>query len=203
MKAIRFFFSMTLLLYAGSSLHSQDVLLDSMTLAGYQEYTDLDEALKNPTNVVKLTLRKKKYKVFPKEILQLKNLQYLDLSKNSIKEIPDSIVTLKNLQHFVIFKTGLERLPVNFGQMENLKYLIINQNEISTLPYSFGQLKNLRYLDMWSNNLDYLPENFDKLTNLRWLDLRNILISKTVQDSFYNALPGTKIYFSPPCNCGG
>jgi Leucine-rich repeat (LRR) protein len=178
-------------------------LLDSISLAVYQEYTDLDEALKNPDNVVKLSLRKKKYRSFPTEVLKFKNLQYLDLSKNSIKELSDSIVTLKNLQFLIVSKSGLERLPVNIGRMKNLKYLNINQNNVSTLPFSFGSLDNLEFLDMWSNNLDYMPENFDKLKKLRWLDLRNILITKTVQDAFQNALPNAKMYFSPPCNCGG
>ncbi|MEI6021998.1 MAG: hypothetical protein WCR21_12795, partial [Bacteroidota bacterium] len=67
-------------------VQSQTALLDSVTLATYQEYTDLNAALENPYNVVKLTLRKKKFREFPKQILQFKNLQYLDISKNIIKE---------------------------------------------------------------------------------------------------------------------
>ena len=114
-------------------LSGQD-LLDSTALATYPEYTDLTEALKNPGNVIKLTLRKKKYKSFPMEIFSLKNLQYLDLSKNTIKELPDSIVTLKNLQYLILSKTGLSGLPKGIGQMKNLKHLNVNQNEISVLP---------------------------------------------------------------------
>ena len=138
----------------------------------------LDEALKNPDNVVKLSLRKKKYRSFPDEVLKLKNLQYLDLSKNSIKELSDSIVTLKSLQFLIVSKTGLERLPVNIGRMKNLKYLNINQNNVTTLPYSFGNLESLEFLDMWSNSLDYLPENIDKLKKLRWLDYAIFLSQK-------------------------
>ena len=48
-------------------------LLDSLKLATYQEYTDLAEALKEPDNVIKLTLRKKKFKEFPKELYKFKN----------------------------------------------------------------------------------------------------------------------------------
>ena len=106
-------------------------LLDSLKLATYQEYTDLAEALKEPDNVIKLTLRKKKFKEFPKELYKFKNLQYLDLSKNSIKELPDSITQFKNLQQLIVSKCGLETLPVNFGNLESLKYLNLNQNTVA------------------------------------------------------------------------
>ena len=180
---------------------AQQQLLDSISLATYQEYTDLAEALKNPDEVVKLSLRKKKLKGFPSSILTLKNLQYLDVSKNNIKELPDSIVTLKNLQYLIVSRTGLERLPMKIGEMKNLKHLNVNQNEISVLPYSFGDLESLEVADLWSNNLDYFPESMVKLKNLKWMDLRNILIPQEHQDNIQNMLPETVIHFSPPCQC--
>ena len=176
-------------------------LLDSVELALYQEYTDLAEALKNPDNVVKLTLRRKKFKEFPMEVLKFKNLQYLDLSKNTIKELPDSIVCLKKLQYLIVSKTGLERLPKTIGQLKSLKHLNVNQNEITVLPYSIGDLENLEIADLWSNNLDYFPETMSKLKNLRWMDLRNILIPQEHQERIQNMLPATSIQFSPPCRC--
>jgi hypothetical protein len=179
----------------------QAELLDSVALAMYQEYTDLEEALKNPDNVIKLSLRKKKLKEFPKQLYQLKNLQYLDLSRNSIKELPDSIVTFRNLQYLIVSRTGLERLPRNIGEMKNLRHLNVNQNEISVLPFSFGDLENLEVADLWSNNLEYFPESMANLKNLKWMDLRNILIPQNHQDNLQNMLPNTNIQFSPPCNC--
>src|SRR5687767_9544193 len=107
---------------------AQTELLDSVSLATWQEYTDLEEALKNPKNVIKLSLRKQKLKEFPKELYEFTNLQYLDLSRNKIKELPDSIVSFKNLQYLIVSRTGLERLPPNIGRMKNLKYLNVNQN---------------------------------------------------------------------------
>jgi leucine-rich repeat protein SHOC2 len=183
------------------SVYSQTHLLDSVELATYQEYTDLQEAMKDPEHVVKLNLRKQKIKGFPKEILRMKNLQYLDLSRNNIKELPDSIVTLTSLQYLIVSRTGLELLPSNIGKLENLKHLNVNQNEISVIPYSFGDLEKLEVADLWSNNLDYFPESMNKLKNLKWMDLRNILIPATHQDRIQNMLPETTIFFSPPCNC--
>jgi len=190
-----------LFLALGSAASCQSFLLDSVALATAPEYTDLDEALKDPLSVIRLNLRKKKYKSFPKEILQLKNLQYLDISKNSIKELPDSITVLKDLQYLIASRTGLEMLPKTLGGLKNLRHLNLNQNEISVLPYSFGDLENLEIADLWSNNLEYFPESMVKLKNLKWMDLRNILIPASNQDSIQAMLPDTKIQFSPPCNC--
>jgi Leucine-rich repeat (LRR) protein len=180
---------------------SQVELLDSLTLATYQEFTDLKVALENPDRVIKLSLRKKKLREFPKDILRFKNLQYLDLSKNRIKELDDSIVELRNLQYLIVSSTGLERLPRDIGRMKNLRHLNVNQNEISMLPYSFGYLENLEVADLWSNNLDVFPETLVNLKNLKVMDLRNILIPQEHQDRIQEMMPRALIHFSPPCNC--
>lgn len=185
----------------GAAGFSQNHLLDSVTLANYQEYTDLQAALSNPDDVIKLSLRRKKYKTFPKDIYKFRNLQYLDLSKNALKELPDSIVTLKDLQYLIVSRNNLEALPRNIGDMKNLRHLNVNQNEISVLPFSFGDLENLEVADLWSNNLAYFPESLGKLKNLRMMDLRNILIPQVHQDNIQSMLPHTTIFFSPPCNC--
>ena len=196
----KLFFIITTILFVAQT-SAQMALLDSISLATYQEYTDLKEAMKNPEDIVKLSLRKQKLKNFPMEILKMKNLQYLDLSKNKIKELPDSIVTLENLQYLIVSRTGLERLPMNIGRMKNLRHLNVNQNEIEILPFSFGDLENLEVADLWSNNLDYFPESMAKLKNLKWMDLRNILIPQVHQDNIQAMLPETLIHFSPPCQC--
>ena len=180
---------------------AQVALMDSVALAMYPVYYDLNEALQNPEDVIKLSLRKKHYKSFPKQVLLFKNLQYLDLSKNTIKELPDSIVTLTQLQYLIVSKTGLETLPRNIGEMKNLRHLNVNQNELGVLPYSFGDLENLEVADLWSNNLQYFPESMEKLKNLKWMDLRNILIPRDHQEKIQAMLPDTKIEFSPPCQC--
>ncbi len=191
----------SLILIFKFSANAQQALLDSAALSVYDEFNDLDSARRDPDKVVKLVLRKKKFKSFPLQILKFKNLQYLDLSKNSIKEIPDSIVQLKNLQYLIVSKTGLESLPNTIGGLKNLRYINVNQNEITRIPYSFGDLENLEIADMWSNNLEYYPETLKNLTKLKWMDLRNILIPQVRQDNIQSLLPNAVIYFSPACKC--
>src|SRR5438477_12170034 len=88
------------LFFHGLLLDAQ--LLDSVSLAMTNEYTDLKSALEDGDRVVKLNLRRKKLKEFPLAILSLKKLQYLDLSHNRIKTLPDSIVTLSDLQYLIV-----------------------------------------------------------------------------------------------------
>ena len=200
-RLFKFTIFTTIILSCNIAAIAQTKLMDSLTLASYDEYSNLDSAIKNPDNVIKLVLRKKKIKSFPTVILKFKNLQYLDLSKNSIKELPDSISKLINLQSLILSKTGLESIPNTIGQLKNLKYINFNQNEISRIPYSFGDLENLEVVDFWSNNLENFPETLKKLTKLKSMDLRNILIPQNQQDNLQTALPNTIIYFSPACKC--
>ncbi len=192
---------LAIIFLAGLTSSAQENLLDSVALSIYDEFTDLDSARKDPDKVVKLVLRKKRYKSFPTQILKFKNLQYLDLSKNSIKELPDSIILLKKLQVLIVSKTGLESLPNSIGGLKNLKYINVNQNEIGRLPYSFGELEKLEIADLWSNNLEYFPETLKQLTKLKSMDLRNILIPQIHQDNIQSMLPNTIIFFSPACKC--
>ncbi len=198
MRAVKF---LIIILIFSSEIFAQPALLDSLSLAACKEYTDLADALRVPDSVIRLTLRKKKYKEFPRDIYKFKNLQYLDLSKNAIKELPDSLIEFKFLQFFSISKNGLERLPSNIGKIKTLKYINANQNNLTRLPYTFGDLENLEFADLWSNNLEEFPESLKNLKSLRSMDLRNILIPKVNQENLENELPKTTIYFSPPCNC--
>lgn len=192
-----------LLLFA-FSLHfaySQEILLDSLSLASAKEYHYLDSALKHPDKVYKLVLRRQKLKSFPKEIFLFKNLQYLDISKNDIKEIPEDIGSLKYLQYFACSKCKLSKIPESIGQLEHLYYLNLNQNDIDSLPESIGNLKKLKILDLWDNNLSYFPYSMNRLENLKIMDVRSILLNEQQQNYIQSLLPNTKIYFSPPCRC--
>ncbi|MBS1634878.1 MAG: leucine-rich repeat domain-containing protein [Bacteroidetes bacterium] len=180
---------------------SKAQLLDSLALDTLTAYTDLQTALKEPDKVVKLVLRKQKFKEFPLEILKFKNLQYLDISKNVIKELPDSIDQLSNLQYLICSKTGLERIPKQIGKLKKLRYLNCNQNELESFPPQIGDLESLVIMDMWSNNLADFPETLANLKKLKVLDLRNILMSDELQNHVQAMLPNTKVYMSPSCKC--
>ena len=194
-------FLIVILYFASAYFMKAQELLDSLSLAHTKVYTNLDSALKNPNSVYKLILRKKKYKTFPREIFQLKNLQYLDISQNPLKELPEDVAQLSHLQYFACSKCQLSKIPKSIGQLSHLYYLNLNQNEIDSIPEEIGWLKKLQVLDLWSNNLSYFPSSISKLENLRIMDVRNILLNEQQQNYIQSLLPHTRIYFSPPCRC--
>ncbi len=198
----KLFFKLILIIVLSFSVQvAKAQLLDSLTLDTMQAFVSIQEAMKNPNAVIKLSLRKQHLKSFPKEILQFKNLQYLDISKNSIAELPDSIGLLTDLQYLACSKTGLKRLPKEIGKLVNLKYLNFNQNDLETLPPQIGNLEKLEIFDLWSNNFEEYPSTLTSLKALKVLDLRNILISDEVQKSLTNMLPRATVYMSPSCKC--
>ncbi|MGZ3862029.1 MAG: leucine-rich repeat domain-containing protein [Bacteroidia bacterium] len=192
-----------ILALASGNLFSQanNVLLDSMQLEETYSYIDLEEAIKHPEMVVRLELRKKKLKEFPKEIFMFKNLQYLDLSRNQITELPDSIYKLTQLQYLDISRNKLSSFPKEIGRVSNLVYLHANNNDLLGLPPQIGNLERLRIIDLWSNDLSDFPESLGRLKELTVLDIRAIMINVDTIRQLKKWMPNVDIKYDPPCNC--
>lgn len=154
------------------------VLLACSSFLQAQTYYSLAEAKKSPEKVEVLILSKKKYKEFPEEILQFKNLRVLDLSKNKIQYLPEEISSLANLEE-----------------------LILNRNDILALPKDLGRMPKLTKLDLWSNYVDELPVSFHDNKTLKLLDMRGIVVTPDKQAAIRQMLPNTEILFSKSCNC--
>jgi Leucine-rich repeat (LRR) protein len=195
-KSIPFF-----LFFVLQATIAKSQLLDSLALESTYTYTSIKEAMKDPSAVVRLELKKSKLKNFPQEIFQMKNLQYLDISKNSIREIPDSLEFFENLQYFNASKNKLSSIPQSIGKLKSLKWLIWNNNDISIIPFQIGNLEELQYLDLWNNDLSVFPESMSKMKKLRTFDLRHILLNEQEQSRLHELLPNTVIYMDRPCNC--
>lgn len=165
-------------------------------------FTSLKEAMKNPNEVKRLHLKKKKMDTFPEEIFQMTNLKELILSKNRIKAIPNQIDELVNLEVLDCSNNKIANISDAIGNLENLTHLILNRNDISYLPASIGNLKKIEYIDLWSNIIVELPPEIIKLKNiLKELDLRVIYMSEIHQNNIKELLPNTTIHFSKTCNC--
>ncbi|MGZ3941677.1 MAG: leucine-rich repeat domain-containing protein [Bacteroidia bacterium] len=180
---------------------ANNVLLDSMQLEEAYSYIDLEEAVKHPEMVIRLELRKKKLKEFPKEIFMFKNLQYLDLSRNQITELPDSIYKLTQLQYLDVSRNKLSSFPKEIGKVSNLVYLHANNNDLLGLPPQIGNLERLRIMDLWSNDLSDFPESLGRLKELSVLDIRAIMINVDVIRQLRKWMPNVDIKYDPPCNC--
>jgi len=176
-------------------------LLDSVQLEEAYTYLDLTEAMQHPEKVVRLELRKKHLKEFPKEIFMFKNLQYLDISKNQIKDLPDSLYLLSNLQYLNVSRNKLGSLPKEIGKMTNLVYLHANNNDLIGLPPQIGNCERLRVIDLWSNDLTDFPQTLSNLKELNTFDIRAIVISTETIQQLKKWMPYVNLFYDPPCNC--
>jgi Leucine-rich repeat (LRR) protein len=202
----RYFFILLLtfitpLLWRGAGGEVFGQLLDSAAFFSAPIYDDLNEALKTPNSVYRLSLKGKKLKVFPLEILKFTNLQELNLSKNKLDSIPNEIGELKNLQILDVSSNKLEYFPDSIGKLKNLKKIAAGKNEIIAIPKQIGELQNLEILDLWSNQINIFPDELNKLKKLRWMDLRVIEIEDIKQRHIQEILPNVIIHFSPSCHC--
>ncbi len=113
----------------------------------------IDEAMRDPENVYKLSLRGQKLTFFPLEVARFPNLQVLNLSNNKIKSIPPDIGQLKNLEVLILANNKIKYLPPALGDLENLTNLYLAGNKLVTVPAWVGGLSKLRKLDLTFNRL--------------------------------------------------
>jgi len=176
-------------------------LLSTSALDSMPVYTDLLVALKNPLEVYRLDLTRKKLKDFPQEIFLLVHLNELVLDKNKIIAVPNDIQTLKYLQRLSMAHNAIDSLTVSMCHLPNLKVLNLADNFIPEIPDEIENLSQLEGLFIWENPIDYYPNSLVMLTNLKELDLIHNLMNADEQDRIRGMLPNTRIHFSPPCNC--
>lgn len=183
-----------------NSLTAQIINIDS--LSTQKIYTSIEEALKNPKDVYRLHLRKKKLTKFPDEIFSFPNLNELVLSKNKITAIPARIEELEYLQILDLSENKIYTLPDEFGRLKKLRRLILNRNEISFFPPSIGELTSLEFIDLWSNTIIEFPKEIANLAGtLKEIDMRVIYMTDLHQYNIKELLPKTTIHFSRTCNC--
>ncbi len=177
-------------------------LLDSAALASQPVFKSIEEGLKNPEQVYRLSLKKNKLTAIPIEISKFVNLQELDISKNRLKELPVYFENLTHLQYLDASSNHLTSLPPEIGKCIELKKMVLNRNFIEELPSTMGYLNKLEHLDLWSNSIVEFPESFVLLQEtLKVLDLRVINMNLERQEAIKALLPKTLIYFSRTCNC--
>ncbi|WNJ16077.1 leucine-rich repeat domain-containing protein [Pontibacter sp. G13] len=116
-------------------------------------YYSMDEAMREPEKVVKLSLKKKHLKRFPQELSRFPNLQVLNLSHNKIKELPNDISQFHNLQVLILSHNKIRSLPDAFRDMDNLKELYLGFNRLMAVPAWVGGLSKIEHIDLTRNNI--------------------------------------------------
>jgi len=108
-------------------------------------YTNLDSALKDTSNRIKLDLSGQNLKEIPKEIYRLEKLIEINLDSNQITTIPSEISQLKQLESISIEGNNLKSVSKNIFQLPKLEDVSITSGTIGELPVvqSAFHLKNI------------------------------------------------------------
>ncbi len=113
----------------------------------------MDEAMRDPLSVYKLSLKNEKLTSLPPQIMGMKNLQILNLSENKISEIPEEISMLSKLEVLILSQNQIRKLPESIKEMLYLKEVYLAKNKLNQVPAWFGGLGKLRHLDLSYNPL--------------------------------------------------
>lgn len=113
----------------------------------------MDEALRNPRKVYKLSLKEQRLKEFPRDLTRFPNLQILDLSHNRIRHVPPSVRDLPHLQSLNLYNNRIKSLPDELRYLEHLQSLFLGKNQLVQIPSWVGGLSRLRALDLSYNHL--------------------------------------------------
>jgi internalin A len=106
---------------------------------------------------------------FPKEILELENLEELYLDNTQISELPGEISRLDSLKVFSIGDSKINQLPKEISKLKNLRELFLENTQISELPRELLELKKLTVLVVENTKLNIPPEIADKSTNPQFI----------------------------------
>lgn len=126
-------------------------LLNGHQLDREKWYYSIDEAMREPGKVFKLSLKDKNMKFLPAEISRFPNLQILNLSHNKLKTLPDELTGLQHLQILILTNNRLKELPASMRDLDNLTQLYLGRNKLVEMPAWVGGLSKLRTLDLSFN----------------------------------------------------
>ncbi|MFK7972284.1 MAG: leucine-rich repeat domain-containing protein [Bacteroidia bacterium] len=138
-----------------------------VVLSANAQCPPLKEALEKPKEVKVLDLTGCGLRVFPKDILKLKNLKALHMG-------PSRLIMYRKDAGSPIKGNLFKLLPENFGKLSQLEVLNLQATDLRNLPSSLEKLENLQQLDLSFNpRLDSVVL-FDLLPKLPRLSMLNL-----------------------------
>ena len=120
----KLFFIVLFMCIAFAGLQAQALLTSDASdhCPGVVVYEDLETALENPQEVVKLDLSMQKLTKISPEIAKLTNLECLDLSFNRFTDLPQELKQLKKLRYINLAGTRfLTKAPAVLKELESLQ----------------------------------------------------------------------------------
>jgi Leucine-rich repeat (LRR) protein len=139
----------------------------SIDLSGNQ-LTELPDDME-ANNLFEIFLGDNKFSEFPKALTKFTALKrVLSIGSNAIKSVPKEIGNLRALQYLSLDNNQLNTLPPEIGNLTELEELHLENNSLRTLPDEISQLKKLRLLTLMGNTLT--DEEITKLNKIQYLE---------------------------------
>lgn len=143
------------------------------------KFSSLSDAIQNPKNCKKLSLRFIEYNLKDKGVVfsQFINLKTLKIQADPVIfnltdfELPKEIAGLRKLKKIELLNLPFKTFPEWITGIKSLKYLMIRGNDIDSIPNSISQLDNLKTLRVENCRLNKLPATLNQMQNLRILGL--------------------------------
>ncbi len=143
------------------------------------EYTSIEDALKDPEKVVRLNLSNQSFTDFPKGLSKFKNLEYLSLRNDHLTSLSPEISNLKKLKVLDLGGNDFSVLPKGLAKLQNLEELYLDNDKNLDIWQDIeilSKLPKLKILHLDDDGIDKLPPNIGKLSHLESLTLRNNLL---------------------------
>ena len=164
----------------------------------YIRYADLGQYERDSVRAIEIT--KQKWKEFPQELLEYKNLEHLIISKVPLAKL-DGLEKMTQLKSLKLDKIDLAYFPIEVTQLTNLTSLTLSRIEFSNIPKQIERLSNLEFLDLYGCVITSLPDEIENVTTLKRLDLSGVSLNAQEQKAIKEKLPNVKIRMDAPCNC--
>lgn len=134
-------------------------------------YTDINQALKSPSNVFRLNLSfNQKINKHLKYLDQFVNLTQLNLNYCDLDNLPLSVLDCSELKTLKLSGNNLSKIPESLLLLSNLEELDLSKNRIKELPKTIGNFKKLTRLDVSANyKLLEIPITVKNLEALEFL----------------------------------
>lgn len=184
--------------------HGAHPALPSLDVLSYQrgDYSDLAEALANPSDVRALTLRGQK--TLDDRIGELPALEVLALGGCQLSTLPAALGRCSALHTLNLYNNQLAVLPPVLRELPRLHTLTLGKNRLASvdgitacrglvslellsnpvaeLPADVGALTALTSLNLAGTKLTVLPESIVALEALEYLELSNCPLSQLPRD---------------------
>ena len=106
-----------------------------------------------------LNLSGNRIETIPPEIQQMERLTRLLLSDmaHTLTGVPKELGDLKNLEYLNLHDTNLHEVPKELGKLANLRELVLSKNWLLEVPKEFGGMKKLETLNVRNNPMLSVP----------------------------------------------